>query len=180
MLNAAGLLYSERTDEAIRLLISTVSASDCNFNGIYLLARALELKKDWDTVEALYNQMIEIYRTTIDNGLDSAAFRKFKYRLAVLNESHYGDPGVEIMVRLIVENPRYDKYHTDLRWILQKRCSEQKAVSEEANPLIAALLDKNISRDDFLSAIRRERHGKSVVWRTYLQYISQLKIHSIK
>ena len=180
LLNAAGLLYSERTDEAIRLLISTVSASDCNFNGIYLLARALELKKDWDTVEALYNQMIEIYRTTIDNGLDSAAFRKFKYRLAVLNESHYGDPGVEIMVRLIVENPRYDKYHTDLRWILQKRCSEQKAVSEEANPLIAALLDKNISRDDFLSAIRRERHGKSVVWRTYLQYISQLKIHSIK
>ena len=180
LLNAAGLLYSGRTDEAIRLLLSTVSASDSNFNGIYLLARALEQKEDWETVETLYNQMIELYRATIDNGLDSASFRKFKYRLAVLNESHYGDPGVEIIQRLIAENPFYDRYHVDLRWMLRKHRSELKPAVEESNPLLSALMDERVSEKDFLSAVRKERQGKSPIWKAYRKYICQLKTPLIK
>lgn len=175
LLNAAGLLYSGRTDEAIGLLTSVVSASDGNFNGIYLLARALELKKDWETVETLFNQMIEVYRTTIDNGLDSASFRKFMYRLAVLNESRYGDPGIEIIQKLIAENPFYDRYHADLRWMLPKHRSELNPVVEDSNPLILSLLNENISEQDFLSIVRKERHRKTRIWKAYLQYISRLK-----
>ncbi len=175
LLNAAGLLYSRRTDEAIRLLTSTLSASDGNFNGIYLLARALELKKDWETVETLYNQMIEVYRTTIDNGLDSAAFRKLKYRLAVLNESHYGDPGVEIIVSLIAENPSYDRYYADLRWMLQKHRSESNQASKEPNPLMTAMMDRNVSEGEFLSAVQKERCDKSEDWKTFCHYVGQLK-----
>lgn len=175
LLNAAGLLYSGRTDEAISLLTSILSASGCNFNGLYLLARALELKKDWETVETLYNQMIEVYRTTIDNGLDSAAFRKLKYRLAVLNESHYGDPGVEVIVNLIAENPSYDRYYAGLRWMIQKHRSELNPAPEQANPLMSALMDQNVSEGEFLSAIQKERCDKSEAWKAFCQYIGQLK-----
>lgn len=174
LLNAAGLLYSGRTDEAIGLLISTVSASDRNFNGIYMLARALELKKDWERVEMLYNQMIEAYRATIDNGLDSASFRKFKYRLAVLNESHYGDPGLEIILRLITENPFYDKYYIDLRWMLRKHRSELNLAPEESNPLMGILMDDNVSEQEFLQAIQKDRCDKSVSWKVFCQSICKL------
>ena len=175
ILNGAGLLYSGRTDEALSLLSSAVSASDDNFNGLYLLARALELKEDWDTVETLYNQMIEVFQTTVDNGLDSSAFRKFKYRLAVLNESHYGDSGVEIIVRLIAENPYYDQYHATLFWMLRKHRSEIKFTPDESNPLMNALMDGETTQSDFLSALRKERKTKSSAWKSYRECISRLK-----
>lgn len=178
ILNGAGLLYSGRTDEAISLLSSAVSASDDNFNGLYLLARALEIKEDWGTVETLYNQMIEVFQTTVDNGLDSSAFRKFKYRLAVLNESHYGDSGVEIIVKLISENPYYDRYHTTLFWMLRKHRSEIKFTPDEANPLMTALLDEGTSESGFLSALRSERKAKSSAWKAYREFISWMKIAS--
>ena len=175
ILNGAGLLYSGKTDEALSLLSSAVSASDDNFNGLYLLARALEFKEDWDTVETLYNQMIEVFQTTVDNGLDSSAFRKFKYRLAVLNESHYGDSGVEIIVRLIAENPYYDQYHATLFWMLRKHRSEIKFTPDESNPLMNALMDGETTQSDFLSALRKERKTKSSAWKSYRECISRLK-----
>lgn len=178
ILNGAGLLYSGRTDEALSLLSSAVSASDDNFNGLYLLARALEIKEDWDTVETLYNQMIEVFQTTVDNGLDSSAFRKFKYRLAVLNESHYEDSGVEIIVRLIAENPYYDQYHATLFWMLRKHRSEIKFIPDESNPLMNALMDGESTQSDFLSALRKERETKSSAWRSYREYLSRLKLVS--
>lgn len=177
VLNGAGLLYSGKTDEALALLSSAVSASNdnLNFNGLYLLARALEIKEDWGTVETLYNQMIDVFQTTVDNGLDSSSFRKFKYRLAVLNESHYGDSGVEIIVRLIAENPYYDKYHEALYGMLRKHRSEIKFTPDESNPLMSALLDAETSQSDFLSALRRERTSKAPAWKSYREFISRLK-----
>ncbi len=177
MLNAAGLLYSGRTDEAIRLLSMVVSASDDNFNGLYLLARGLEVKSDWDTVETLYNQMIDVFRLTVDNGLDSTAFRKFKYRLSVLNESHYGDPGIDIMVRLIAENPYYDRYHKDLRWMLQNHRAQINYTEDESNPLMTAAMSGDVSEDDFISLMQEERQSKSDAWKAYRTYISRLKLH---
>lgn len=174
ILNGAGLLYSGRTDEALCLLGSAVSASDDNFNGLYLLARAVELKEDWDTVETLYGQMIDVFRTTVDNGLDSSAFRKFKYRLAVLNESHYEDSGVDIIVKLIAENPNYDKYHAGLFWMLRKHRTELRFDFNGANPLMTILLSVESSLSDFLSALRKERNAKSQAWTSYRECISRL------
>lgn len=174
ILNGAGLLYSGRTDEALCLLGSAVSASDDNFNGLYLLARAVELKEDWDTVETLYGQMIDVFRTTVDNGLDSSAFRKFKYRLAVLNESHYEDSGVDIIVKLIAENPNYDKYHAGLFWMLRKHRTELRFDFNGANPLMTTLLSVESSLSDFLSALRKERNAKSQAWTSYRECISRL------
>lgn len=178
ILNGAGLLYSGRTDEALSLLSSAVSALDDNFNGLYLLARAVELKEDWDTVETLYGQMIDVFRTTVDNGLDSSAFRKFKYRLAVLNESHYEDSGVDIIVKLIAENPNYDKYHADLFWMLRKHRTELRFDSNGTNPLMTTLLSVETSLSDFLSALRKERNAKSQAWTSYREYISRLRLAS--
>ena len=119
--------------------------------------------------------MIEVFQTTVDNGLDSSAFRKFKYRLAVLNESHYGDSGVEIIVRLIAENPYYDQYHATLFWMLRKHRSEIKFIPDESNPLMSALMDGETTQSDFLSALRKERKTKSPAWKAYRECISRLK-----
>ena len=176
LLNAAGLLYSGKTDEALALLGSVVSASDRNFNGLYLMGRALEAKEDWETVETFYNQMVAVFNDTVENGLDSASFRKFKYRLAVLNESHYGDPGVEILVSLIAENPRYDKYHSDLRWMLRNHRDKVRIASGEENFLLRDLMDESVPDEDFLGKLRQERDRKSEAWTAYKSFLSRLKL----
>ena len=175
ILNAAGLIYSGKAEESIRLLTTVVSASDENFNGLYLLARALEECQDWETVEILYNQMIRLFEKSADYGTDSPAYRKFRYRLAVLNEKHYGDPGFHIIKELISENPYYDRYHADLRWMLQKRKEELGYEPDESNSLMNMLLDENVPEGDFLQALQKERAEKSDAWHSYRRYVSRLK-----
>lgn len=168
VLNAAGLLYSGKSDDCIRLLSSVVSASPEFFNGLYLMARALEFKEEWDTVERLYNQMIEVFNETTGNGLDSPAFRKLKYRVAVLNESHYGQSGVEVMANLIDENPGYASYHIQLRRMFLKREDTYRSDSEETNALISLMLNFAVSEEDYIQALNAERGGKTDVWKQYL------------
>lgn len=175
ILNAAGLLYSGKTKESIRLLTTVVSASDENFNGLYLLARALEECQDWETVEILYNQMIRLFEKSADYGTDSPAYRKFKYRLAILNEKQYGDTGFHIIKELISENPYYDRYHADLRWMLQKRKEEFGYEPDEGNPLMNLLMDESVSEEDFLLALKKERSEKTDAWLSYRRYVSRLR-----
>ena len=175
ILNAAGLLYAGRTDESIRLLTRVVSATDGFFNGLYLLARAIEIKEDWGTVETLYNQMIDLFQESAENGLDSPAFRKFKYRLSILNEDHYNDPGFHLMVELIAENPYYDRYHADLRRMLRARAEEIAYKPDEDNPLMNQMMDEEVSEEEFLMSLENERTKKTDAWRRYRQYISRLK-----
>lgn len=176
VLNAAGCLYSGKTEDAISLLVSAVKDENVSFDCLYLLARALEIKEDWAKVEELYNEMISVFHDVMNNGLDSASFRKFKYRLAVLNESHYGDPGVEIIVRLIAENPKYDRYHSDLKWMLVNHTAHINIGPSEDNPIINALLDPDSSENKFLDILREHRNVKTEAWQRYRRSLSCLKI----
>lgn len=136
------------------------------------------MKEDWDTVEILYNQMFALFHETTGNGLDSTAFRKFKYRLAVLNESHYGDSGIDIMADLIAENPYYDRYHTDIRWMILRHASDEGVAKEVGNILEEALFDGAVSDADFLSMVDRERNGRTEHWKAYRRWISRLRVCS--
>lgn len=176
ILNAAGHLYSGRHDEAITLLASVVKANDDNFNGMYLLARALEIKEDWDTVGTFYNQMMAVVQETTGNGLDSTSFRKFKYRLAILNEYHYGKSGAGIINGLITENPYYDRYHLDLRGMLRNHADEIGYEADDNNPLMNALFDDAISDDEFIRKISAERQKKSIAWGLYRLYVSRINL----
>lgn len=175
VLNAAGFLYSGDTDESLRLLTRVVQAEPTFFNGLYLLARALEIKGDWNTVETLYNQMIGIFQDVYGNGLDSPSFRKFKYRMAVLNERQYGDPGFELLAKLIAENPYYDRYHTDLRWMMHKRLDELAYEPDEEKPLLNMLLNPDVTEEQFLKQLRADRAERNDSWKSYRLWVSHLK-----
>lgn len=175
VLNAAGLLYAGETDKSIELLTSVVSAETEYFNGMYLLARALEIKEDWPMVETLYNQMADYYGEKYGYGLDSPSFRKFKYRMALLNERQFGNVGFELIVKLIAENPAYDRYYADLRWMLQKRLNEIARMPDNSNPLAQLMLNPEVTEEQFMEELRAERKKKSDGWKAYRVWVSRLK-----
>ncbi|MBQ0006324.1 MAG: hypothetical protein KBS57_02845 [Alistipes sp.] len=176
ILNAAGYLYSGRTDEALTLLASTVKADDDDFNGLYLLARALEIKEEWDTVGELYTRMMAIFQETTGNGLDSTSFRKFKYRLALQNEYHFGKSGVELLVKLISENPYYDRYHFQLRRMFRNHAEEIGYKKSDSNTLMNALFDEDVSDEDFITRISEEREKRTSAWLIYRLFVKRIKI----
>ena len=100
-----------------------------------------------------------------------------RYRLAILNERQYGDPGAGLMRQLIAENPAYAPFHAALRWML--RSSEEarsEAAEEEGNTLVGALFSDNVSEEDFLKAVLVAQAERTVEWSAYRRFINNLKL----
>ena len=118
-------------------------------------------------------------------GLDSISFRKMKYRLAILNEREYNDPGLGVMRSLIAENPSYDKYHLALRWMLWKHpeiCNPEQEEGDGENKegercqLVVKTLDRECGEEDFLQMLRAARAERNDEWDGYRQFINGLKL----
>lgn len=124
--------------------------------------------------------MLAIFNSARDMGLDSISFRKFKYKMAILNESVFEDPGLGIIRNLLAENPSYDKYHKALRWMLLKHndiiASVKHEEGEEPCELVRMLTDGSVSEDDFITRMQAERTEKSSSWNEYRRFINALKL----
>lgn len=129
--------------------------------------------------------MLAIFNSARDMGLDAIPFRKLKYRLAILNERQYGDPGLGVIRNLIAENPSYDKYHVAFRWMLWRHPDlieayrAKKAEDDDAGEegkLVQMLLDNTIAEDAFLEQLREVRAAKSDEWNEYRHLIINFKL----
>ena len=177
VLNAAGLYYGGRAAEAEALLEGMRTAISSDVNALYLLSRCKEDREAWDEVETIYQEMIRLYDALRERGLDAETFRKVRYRLAILNERQYGDPGAGLMRQLIAENPAYAPFHAALRWMLrssEEACAE--AAEEEENTLVEKLFSEEVSEEDFLKAVLTAQAEKTVEWSAYRRFINNLKL----
>ena len=161
-LNAIGLFYSGMVEESEKALSGMASLFSLSFDGLYILSRCYEEQGKWDRVEEIYKRMMEIFNQSREMGLDSISYRKFKYRLAILNERIYADPGAGLMRQLMAENPGYDKYHLALRAMLIDNVDARQEFEEEAdNPIERriTLLSLNWCRK---RGIRSQLHGMHI------------------
>ena len=177
LLNAIGLFYSGKIEESERALSGMASLISLSFDGLYILSRCYEEQGRWDKVEDVYKKMMDIFNQSREMGLDSISYRKFKYRLSILNERVYSDPGVGLMRQLMAENPGYDKYHLALRAMLIDNAEARQDFEEESdNPIADVLFDREKSNDIFLEMIQDERDKKSIRWNAYRRFINNLKL----
>lgn len=177
VLNAAGLLYGGRASEAEALLEGNRTVISSDVDALYLLSRCKEIKEDWAGVEHIYYELIGLYTNLRERGLDSEAFRKVRYRLAILNEKQYGDPGAGLMRQLMTENPAYPPFHAALRWMLRSNEEARMDVSEETgNTLIDKLFSNEVSDDDYLRAVLDAQAERTVEGSAYRRFINNLKL----
>ena len=121
--------------------------------------------------------MMALFNQSREMGLDSISYRKFKYRLAILNEQVYSDPGAGLMRQLLAENPAYDKFHIALRTMLINNTDARQEFAEETdNPIAESLFDREKTTADFLELLQDERDKKSVYWNAYRRFINNLKL----
>ena len=153
------------------------TAVSSEVDALYLLSRCKEDKGDLEGVEKLYYEMISLYDALRERGLDAEAFRKVRYRLAILNESQYGDPGAGLIRQLIAENPAYAPFHAALRWMLRSSDEARaEASEEEGNTLVEALFSDEVSEEEFLKAVGAAQAERNVEWSAYRRFINNLKL----
>ena len=177
ILNAFGLFYDGRREEAEAILkgLGNVVINQ-NFDALYILARCQEENQQWGEMWNTYDLMTEIFLQSKDKGMDSTSFRKFKYRMAILREKLGVGPGAGIMRELISENPNYDKYYLNLRWMLWDDEEVLEEVNESENDVVKAMFNKEVADDKFLSILADERENGSAEYIHFRRFINGLKL----
>lgn len=177
ILNAFGLFYDGRREEAEAILkgLGNVVINQ-NFDALYILARCQEENQQWGEMWNTYDLMTEIFLQSKDKGMDSTSFRKFKYRMAILREKLGVGPGAGIMRELISENPNYDKYYLNLRWMLWDDEEVLEEVNESENDVVKAMFNKEVADDKFLSILADERENGSAEYIQFRRFINGLKL----
>ena len=177
ILNAFGLFYDGRREEAESILLGLGDVIiGQNFDALYILARCQEERQDWSNMWDTYNTMTDLYLQSSDKGMDSTSFRKFKYRMAVLRERYGMGPGAGIIRELISENPNYNRYYLDLRWMLWNDIEVCEEAKEFNNEIVASMFDKEVSDANFIDILSRERDCGSAKYTSYRKFINGLKL----
>lgn len=87
----------------------------------------------------------------------------------------YGEDAVPIILRLIKENPEYDKLYIALRHIVRaKHIANQDEAETVANRLLSMLYNNNVTAEEFVDAIREERETHSFEWNSFKSQILKL------
>ena len=176
LLNAAGLFYSGNPVLAANLIAQYETQLEGNFTAYFIKARACESHGDMAGFYRAYYQMMEVFRSSIDNGIDSPAFKKYRYMMVTKGFDYYGEDAYPIILRLIKENPEYDSLYVALRHIVKANLTAHHNVDDMvSNRLVSMLYDDSVQTEVFVDAIREERNGRSLVWNGFMSQITKLK-----
>lgn len=176
MVQAYGAYYLDHSQKALEILKSLGDSIDSEFDALYLLSRCYEDAQDWISVEMVYKKMAALYEAAIEKGLDSTSFRKFRYRLAILNERVYGDPGAGVMRSLIAENPGYEPYYRAIRWMLKANREAVAAADTNENLLVKSMFNSEQDDSEFLELLSNARDEKGDEWSGFKKFLNSLKL----
>ena len=175
-LNAVRYLYSGHSLDAQRLLENFLVFNPEHFGAMYLLARAYEMQGDTEKLKDSLDDMAHLIKKALDYGMDSTAFRKFYYRRAILHSDLCGTAdGITLLKLLIRENPKYDKYHIAVRNIIKKYQKYLRIEITESNTVISAILNDELSENDFLEILHTAIDKNDIAWRQYRRSLSELE-----
>ena len=106
-------LYAGKFNQALEYAERVLILHQCQ-EALYVKSRALTLLGRYEEADAVHVQM--------GNVLDMATpDAKVLYSIAMLNELHIGDPGLELMQHLVVVRPKYNKGILTLRSLMRRK-----------------------------------------------------------
>ena len=154
-------LYAGKYEQALEL-VNAVSGDRDSQKSLFVKSRALTMLGHYAEADDMNVKLADMFDMTIPDA-------KVLYMIAMLNEMHIGEPGLEVMRTLVAIRPKYDKGIHALR-MLMKRHGIMLDTPEE-NGLIEAF-NSGMSEEDFDAQLKecRAKTPKSV---SYL--IQQIK-----
>ena len=131
-------LYAGEYEQALAYANSVLAQHQCQ-EALYVKSRSLAKLERYQEADAVNVLMGDVFDMSTPD-------TKVLYMIAMLNELHIGDPGLNLMQQLIAVKPKYDKGILSLRYLMKRKGLALVKTSNEPRELV----------DDFNSGIPDE------------------------
>lgn len=138
-------LYSGNYDDALEYADEVLKRHRCK-EALYLKARAL-------TKMERYVEADQVHGLLTENFDMSTPDAKTLYTVAMVNEMHIGDPGLEIMQMLVAARKKYDRAIVVLRMLMKRHNLKLRESSDNEDELTAGF-NSDISDEEFAALLK--------------------------
>ena len=148
-------LYAGEYEQALAYVDSVLAQHQCQ-EVLYVKSRCLAKMERYQEADAVNVLMGEVFDMSTPDA-------KVLYSIAMLNELHIGDPGLNLMQELIKAKPKYDKGILSLRLLMKRKGLVLAKKSDEPRELVDDF-NSDMPEDDFLQKLvtAREKAPKAV------------------
>jgi len=138
-------LYAEEYEEALSYADNVLAQHQCQ-EALYVKSRCLTKMERYQNADAVNMLMGDVFDMSTPD-------TKVLYSIAMLNELHIGDPGLNLMQELIKARPKYNKGILSLRYLMKRKGLILVKPSDELRELV----------DDFNSEMPEEEFTQKLV-----------------
>ncbi len=138
-------LYAGEYGQALKFANSVLAQHQCQ-EALYVKSRCLTMMEQYQEADAVNVLMGDVFDMATPDV-------KVLYSIAMLNELHIGDPGLNLMQELIKARPKYNKGILSLRFLMKRKGQTLEKKSDEARELV----------DDFNSGISEEEFAQKLL-----------------
>lgn len=148
-------LYAEKYEQGLEYVNSVLSQHQCQ-EALYVKSRCLTKLERYQEADAVNVLMGDVFDMSTPDC-------KVLYSIAMLNELHIGDPGLNLMQQLIAARPKYDKAILSLRELMKRKGMVLVKTSNEPRELVDDF-NSDMPEEDFAHKLQtaREKAPKAV------------------
>ena len=148
-------LYAGEYEQALRYVDGVLALHQCQ-EALYVKSRCLAKLERYEEADAVNVLMGDVF----DMAMPDA---KVLYSIAMLNELHIGDNGLNLMQELIKARPKYDKGILSLRYLMKRKGLLLVKTSDDPRELVDDF-NSDISVEEFAQKLKtaREKAPKAV------------------
>ena len=148
-------LYAGKYEQALAYAESVLAQHQCQ-EALYVKSRCLAKLERYGEADAVNVLMGDVFDMSTPDC-------KVLYSIAMLNELHIGDPGLNLMQELIKAKPKYDRGILSLRYLMKRRDLVLVKTSDEPRELVDDF-NSDITEEEFAQklAAAREKAPKAV------------------
>ena len=138
-------LYAGKYEQSLEYANSVLAQHQCQ-EALYVKSRCLAKMERYQEADAVNVLMGDVFDMSTPDA-------KVLYSIAMLNELHIGDPGLNLMQELIKARPKYNKGILSLRYLMKRKGLMLVKTSEYTRELV----------DDFNSEISEKEFAEKLV-----------------
>ena len=148
-------LYAGEYEQALAYADSVLAIHQCQ-EALYVKSRCLTKLERYEEADAVNALMGDVFDMSTPDA-------KVLYSIAMLNELHIGDPGLNLMQELIKAKPKYNKGIMSLRYLMKRKGLVLVDASDEEHELVEDF-NSELSEEEFWQklTIAREKAPKAV------------------
>lgn len=148
-------LYAGKYEQGLESVNSVLSQHQCQ-EALYVKSRCLTKLERYQEADAVNVLMGDVFDMSTPDC-------KVLYSIAMLNELHVGDPGLNLMQQLIAARPKYDKAILSLRELMKRKGMVLVKTSNEPRELVDDF-NSDMLEEDFTQKLQmaREKAPKAV------------------